>query len=451
MERWFAERAWLGGPNLTENVVLTVGRGRITSIARAQSHSSADHKLDGIVIPGLVSAHSHAFHRALRGHTSDGTGDFWSWRTPMYKVANRLNPESYRELAIAVFSEMLEAGITTVGEFHYLHHDEDGQPYADPNAMGRALIEAAVHVGIRVTLIDAAYLMSNVAGSPVTPQQRRFSDGTIDAWSERVRDLNREFSGEPAVRIGVAAHSVRGVAATDLGDVARTARELNVPLHIHVSEQIAENEACKAAHGVTPARLLETVGFLGPSTTLVHATHLTPDDIDIIAATGTGVCFCPTTEADLGDGIGPAAELVEAGVHLSLGSDSNAIIDILDEARRVEYHDRLRLHSRGIHRPEDMLESATSGGAEALGWSGGGRIAENAPADFIAIDPTSSELAGTDLSTVAGLAMASTRASVTDVVVGGRRVVASGRLLAAPTALERASTLAAMAKTGEQS
>jgi len=449
MERWFAERAWLGGPNLAENVALTVGDGLITSIGSAQRPSSADHRLDGIVIPGLVSAHSHAFHRTLRGHTSDGTGDFWSWRKPMYELANRLHPESYRELAIAVFSEMLESGITTAGEFHYLHHDEDGQPYADPNAMGKALIEAAVHVGIRLTLIDAVYLTSSVAGTPVTLQQRRFSDGTIDAWSERVRDLHTTMSGVPGLRMGVAAHSVRGVAANDLGDVARTARELDVPLHIHVSEQIAENEACVAEHGVTPVGLLDNVGFLGPTTTLVHATHLTPNDIDIIATTGTGVCFCPTTEADLGDGIGPAAELVEAGVHLSLGSDSNTIIDILDEARRIEYHDRLRLHRRGIHRPEALLESATSGGAEALGWSGGGHIAENAPADFIAIDPTSSELGGTDPSTLTGLATASTRASVTDVVVAGRRLVASRGLLTGPSPSERASTLAAMGKKGE--
>ncbi|GMR01968.1 MAG: formimidoylglutamate deiminase [Acidimicrobiia bacterium] len=446
MERWHAERAWLGGPDLSENITIEVDNGTITRLIQNEDTPSGHH-LKGIVIPGLVSAHSHAFHRALRGRTSDGEGNFWSWRKPMYELANRMSPSSYRALAIAVFAEMLTAGITTVGEFHYLHHNEGGHPYEDPNAMGSALIDAAAYVGIRLTLIDTAYLTSDVAGSPVTPSQARFSDGTLDAWSERVSALSSDIAGHRLVRLGVAAHSVRGVPVSALGAIADTARHLNAPLHVHVSEQLAENQACIAQHGVSPVQLLAREGFLGRSTTLVHATHLTTDDIDTIAYSGSGVCLCPTTEADLGDGIGLAAELARAGVLLSVGSDSNAIIDILDEARRIEHYDRLRLHKRGIHQPERLLIAATGAGAEALGWAGGGRIAEGSPADFVVIDATTPELAGTEASNIVGIVMAATRASITDVVVGGELVVESGSPTKAPSSHERLSTLRSIWRT----
>ncbi len=443
MERWHADRAWLGGRDLSENITIEVDNGTITRLIHNEDTPS-DHHLRGIVVPGLVSTHSHAFHRALRGRTSDGVGDFWSWRNPMYELANRMSPASYRALATAVFAEMLTAGITTVGEFHYLHHNEGGHPYEDPNAMGSALIEAAAHVGIRLTLIDTAYLTSDVTGSPVTPAQARFSDGTLHAWSERVGALSSDIASNRLVRLGIAAHSIRGVPASALGAIADTARHLDAPLHVHVSEQLTENQACVAEHGVSPVQLLAGEGFLGRSTTLVHATHLTADDIDTIAFSGSGVCLCPTTEADLGDGIGPAAELATAGVPLSVGSDSNAIIDILDEARRIEHYDRLRLHKRGIHEPERLLSAATDTGAEALGWPGGGRIAEGSPADFVVIDPTTPELAGTEASNIVGIVMAATRASVTDVVVGGELVVKSGSPTKAPSSRERRSTLRSM-------
>lgn len=446
MERWHAGRVWLGGRDLAERVTIEVEGGTVVGVIR-NDDTPADHYLGGIVVPGFVSGHSHAFHRPLRGRTSDDAGDFWSWRTPMYELANRLSPATYRDLAVAVFAEMLTAGITTVGEFHYLHHNVGGRRYDDPNAMGKALVGAAADVGIRVTLIDTAYLTSDVSGSSVTPTQARFCDGTIEEWSERVAMLGSDLEGDDLVRVGVAAHSVRGVSVPDLGVVARTARELGAPLHIHVSEQVGENEACVAEHGVSPVQLLAREGFLTPQTTLVHATHLRGGDIDAIAFSGSGVCLCPTTEADLGDGIGPAAELAGVGVRLSLGSDSNAVIDILAEARRVEHHDRLRLQRRGIHEPQDLLTAATSNGAEALGWVDGGQIARGAPADFVAIDPTTLELAGTDPSTVAGIVMAGTRASVTDVVVGGKLVVSSGIPICGPSHTERVSTLTSMWNT----
>ncbi len=335
----------------------------------------------------------------------------------MYALANTLDPGSYRDLATDVFTEMVNAGITTVGEFHYLHHRPDGTEYDDPNAIGLALVNAAHAAGIRLTLIDTAYLTADVTGAPVTADQKRFTDGTIDAWERRVRHLADAVAGDAMVRLGVAAHSVRGVSPPDLEVVARTSRDLDVPLHIHVSEQIDENDACLAEHGMTPIGLLANVGVLGRSTTLVHATHVTESDIELISGSGSMVCFCPTTESDLGDGIGPARELADAGVDLCLGSDSNAVIDILHEANRLEQHDRLRLMRRGIHDPQSLISMATADGMRSLGWPDGG-LSAGAPADFIAVDTSSSELAGTGGS-LAAIVSSATRASVTDVVVGG--------------------------------
>jgi len=414
MLTWHAPHAWLGGPDLTSDVLIDTSDGVITGI-RTGHESDADTVFDGVVLPGLVSAHSHAFHRRLRGRTYGS--DFWAWRSPMYAVANSLAPASYRDLARAVFGEMLTAGITTVGEFHYVHHQPDGSPYDEPNAFGFALVDAASDVGIRMTVIDTAYLTSDVTGEPVLDEQRRFSDGSIDRWQERVRALEGALAGNDMVRLGVAAHSVRGVAAQDLATVAETAADLKVPLHVHAAEQTAEIDATSAEHGITPVRLLAETGVLGPQTTIVHGTHLTEDDIGLLASSGSIVCFCPTTEANLGDGIGPALELADAGVPLCLGSDSNAVIDILHEANRLEQHDRLRLRRRGIHEPAALLLAATGVGMRSLGWPDGG-LTVGMPADFIAIDMASRELVDTETS-LGAIVAAATRASVERAVVAG--------------------------------
>lgn len=418
MNTWHAPSAWLGGPELTPNVLIDTDHGRITSVTFGTAEA-ADSRLTGIVIPGLVTAHSHAFHRRLRGRTHGS--DFWAWRVPMYTIANTLTPDSYRELATKVFGEMVSAGITTVGEFHYVHHQPDGAPYPDPNAFATAIIEAARDAGIRLTLIDTAYLTSDVSGKPVLDEQRRFSDGSIESWRDRVGLLTAAVDGNPMVRIAVAAHSVRSVGAEDLAAVAETARHLDLPLHVHVSEQQAENALTIAEHGLTPVQLLDRQGVLGPSTTLVHATHLTKTDIGLIARSGSIVCFCPTTESDLGDGIGPARELVDAGIALCLGSDSNAVIDILREAHRLEQHDRLRLMRRGVHAPAALIEAATTAGMRSLGWSDAG-LSVGAPADFVSIDPDSSELVDTELS-LGAVTSAATRASIADVVIAGEERV----------------------------
>ncbi|MGD2061530.1 MAG: formimidoylglutamate deiminase [Acidimicrobiia bacterium] len=416
------DHAWLGGVGLAADVSITITDGRIESVEPNSSHPG--YALSGIALPGLVSAHSHAFHRALRGRTHGVGGDFWAWREPMYELAGRLDPERYEVLAVAVFGEMLRAGITTVGEFHYLHHQPGGSPYADPNVMGRALLSAASRTGIRITLLDTLYLTADVDGAPLSERQARFSDGTAEAWADRVRALG-EATGDRA-RVGVAAHSVRAVPGEGLEAVIALGEEIGCPVHVHVSEQPAENEACRAATGRSPVEWLADHGVLGARTTLVHATHTSESDRRLIAESGSGVCFCPTTEADLGDGIGPAFEYVNAGVSLSLGTDSNAIIDLFEEARRVEHHDRLRLGRRGLHSPIDLLHSATDQGAKALGWDSGA-IRAGTEADLVIIDPDHPDLAGLyPAEAVAAVVMGATRAAVTHVLVGGEMVLSPG-------------------------
>lgn len=415
---WHASRAWLGGDDLASDVLVEVEEGVIATVTAGAKAGTA-RVLDGVLLPGMVSAHSHAFHRMLRGRTHAGRGDFWAWREAMYDKAGQLTPDSYHILAKDVFTEMLQSGITTVGEFHYVHHQPDGTPYDDRNAMGVALIEAAEEVGIRMTLLDTAFLASTVYGDPPSAEQARFSDGSIQSWGSRVQDLLSRPSSE-SVRIGVAAHSVRALTPRDLEQVADLATERDLPLHIHVSEQPAENEACRRAHGVTPIGLLADVGFLGPLTTLVHGTHATSEDIALVAKSGAQVCFCPTTEADLGDGVGPAEEYARSGVSLSLGSDSNTVIDILAETARLESHDRLRLQRRGIHSPRSLMLAATEVGARSLGWKAG-RIAPGYVADFVVVDTSSHELVGTP-GDLASIALHATRASVNRVVIDGREL-----------------------------
>jgi formiminoglutamate deiminase len=334
----------------------------------------------------------------------------------MYTVAERLGPDSYLALARAAFAERALAGVTTVGEFHYLHHGPDGRPYADPNAMGHALVAAASDAGIRLTLLDACFLTGDVNGRPVAGVQRRFSDRTADAWASRVGALQ----DGPGLRIGVAAHSVRAVPRTALGIVARTAA--GRPLHVHLSEQAAENAACRAVHRLTPTALLAEEGLLGPATTAVHATHLTAADIALLGSSGTTVCVCPTTEADLADGIGPAHALCAAGCPLALGGDQHAVTDAFAEARGLEMHERLASGKRGRFASADLLAALTA--HRALGWPDAGRLAPGARADLVAVRLDTPRTAGVD---PAQVVLAASAADVDAVVVEGRTVVEGGR------------------------
>lgn len=378
--------------------------------------------LRGLTLPGLANAHSHAFHRALRAGVQAGSGTFWTWRDTMYRFAAKLTPDSYFALARAVYAEMALAGITAVGEFHYLHHQPGGRPYDDPNAMGEALIAAAGEAGIRITLLDAAYLSSGFGAAP-DQHQRRFSDGTADAWAERAGLLK---DGDHA-RIGAAVHSVRAVPADQLATVADWARTRGAPLHVHLSEQTAENEACLAAHGRTPTQLLADHGVLGPHTTGVHNTHLTEEDIALIGSSTTGTCMCPTTERDLADGIGPAVRLERAGSPLSLGSDSHAVIDLFEEARAMELNERLRTRVRGHWTAAALLRAASATGHAALGWNEAGSIETGSLADLVTVGLDSVRTAGPLPRLGAETAVfAASAADVRHTVVGGRHIVRDG-------------------------
>ncbi|WP_197040281.1 formimidoylglutamate deiminase [Mycobacterium sp. URHB0044] len=431
MTTFWCEHAWLGDSTVSDRVLITVSDGRISAIQAGTAALPSSHRLPGLVVPGLANAHSHAFHRALRSRTQRGHGSFWTWRDLMYQAADRLDPDTYRRLARGVYAEMALAGITSVGEFHYLHHDADGTPYADPNAMGHALIGAAADAGLRLTLLDTCYLSAGVDGTPLASgPQRRFGDGSGDAWAERVEALHGDAatSDGPDVIVGAALHSVRGVPLEHMPAVVEWAEAHQAPLHVHSSEQTAEVDQCLAVHGCTPTALMRDAGVLGPRTTAVHATHLTDQDLSDLSSTTTGVCFCPTTERDLGDGIGPAAALLAGGGLFSLGSDSHAVIDMFEEARATELDERLARRERGIITAERLLNAATIDGQHALGWTDAGTLTVGARADFVAVNLNSIRTAG-GAAAAETVVFAATAADVTDVIVDGRTVVADGRHL----------------------
>ena len=411
---WWCQTAWLDGP--VDGVRITATDGVITAVDIAAARPG-DHRLTGLVLPGLADAHSHAFHRALRGRTHDGGGSFWTWRWQMYAVAARLDPDSYLALARATYAELALAGVTCVGEFSYLHHPPGGGRYADPNAMSEALVQAAADAGVRLTLLDTCYLTGGPDGAPLDDVQLRFSDGDAAAWAERALSL----PDRPGLRLGAAVHSVRAVPADQLAPVATAAE--GRPLHVHLSEQPAENAATLAATGCTPTALLAAHGVLGPDTTAVHAVHLTDDDVATLAATGTGVCACPSTEADLADGVGPFRRLADAGVPLCLGSDQHVRGDLLGEARALEEHQRLVSGERGRFTPAELVDALTVGGHRALGWPDAGRLAVGARADLVAVRRDSARTAGC---APGELPLVATAADIDTVVVDGRVVVQDG-------------------------
>ncbi|PZG16217.1 formimidoylglutamate deiminase [Micromonospora craterilacus] len=444
--RWLAEYAWLPEhAEPTPDVLIETVGDRITAVTPLTPGGRPDAgvevlvdaiRLPGLTLPGLANAHSHAFHRALRGRTHGGRGDFWTWRDQMYAVTTRLDPDSYLALARAVYAEMALAGITCVGEFHYLHHGPGGTPYADPNAMSAALVEAAAHAGIRLTLLDTCYLTASVDGQPLAGPQQRFGDGDALRWAERVSAFTPD--GEHA-RLGAAIHSVRAVPAEQLATVAGWANRHDAPLHVHLSEQPAENDACRAVHGRTPTGLLADHGALGPATTAVHATHPTSGDVALLGESRTGVCLCPTTERDLADGIGPARRMADAGIPLSLGSDSHAVIDPFEEARAVELDERLRTRRRGHFAPAELLTAASVAGHAALGWADAGRLAVGDRADLVTVRLDSVRTAGV---APAGAWFAASAADVVQVVVDGRVLVRDGRHLTVDVPQELATAIA---------
>jgi formiminoglutamate deiminase len=419
---YFAPFAWLPG-GLGRDVRITVSGGRFGAVQGGQSAQPGDRTLAGLTLPGFANAHSHAFHRALRGRTHDNGGTFWTWRERMYAVAARLDPDSYFELARASFAEMALAGISSVGEFHYLHHAPGGVPYDDPNAMGAAVVRAAADAGIRITLLDTCYVAGGLGPDgplPLEEQQRRFGDRDADAWAERFSAL---MTGGH-VQIGAAIHSVRAVPRAQLPTVVAAAG--GRPLHAHVSEQPAENDQCRRAYGVSPTGLLAGAGALGPLSTAVHATHLSAGDIKELGGSGTSVAICPTTERDLADGIGPARALKDAGSPITLGSDQHAVIDLLEEARGLEMDERLASLHRGRFGVDELVAALTADGQRGLGWIDAGRIETGARADLTALRLDTPRTAGAEPQQAI---LAATASDVHTVIVDGRVVVDGGRHL----------------------
>jgi formimidoylglutamate deiminase len=349
------------------------------------------------LLPGFVNVHSHVFQRALRGHTHrpiSGHDTFWTWRRAMYAEAQQLNPDRLYKIALSTYSEMLAAGYTSVGEFHYVHYQPDGQPYADPNAMSQAILSAGRDAGIRVILLMAAYAQSGF-NTPPEPEQLRFVDASVEAYLERVESLR--VSGVP---VGVAPHSVRAVPGAWFRAIASYSHEHHLPLHVHAAEQTAEVEQSQAAYGIGPIELLERFGALGKQTTIIHTTHANAHEIDLLAGHGCTVCVCPTTEGDLGDGIAPYAGLLAAGIPLSIGSDSNTRIDPIEELRWAEYTARMRYQRRRVLVADErdspgpfLLAMGTRQGAAALGIEAGS-IAPGKLADLVAIDLSHPSLNG---------------------------------------------------------
>jgi formiminoglutamate deiminase len=368
--RWHAEQAWLG--HRAENVLIEVENGRISAIEERIPAPPDAIALRGWTVPGFANVHSHAFQRLLRGEIESGGGDFWEWRAQMYRFTE-WDPADYFKHARLLFREMLEAGITAVGEFHYLH--------GHGNELGEALIDAAREEGIRITLIDACYLRGGIAGAPLEAEQLTFSDGDADSWARRMDELE-ESNG---ARVAAAIHSVRAVDPESMRIVATYARERRMPLHIHLAEQAAEVEACLAVEGVTPTELLEREGILGPDLTAVHAIHLNERDISLLGDNEVSICACSTTERDLGDRVGPLHALEAAGCDLTVGSDSNAVVDMLEEARGLELDQRRATGRRVLHQPEDLLRASTVNGMRSLGWESG-ELRPGMLADFVTLE-----------------------------------------------------------------
>ncbi len=421
-------------------VAIDITDGRISAVTAGVDPTADAVRRSGVTIPGAANSHSHAFHRVLRHRSQTGHGSFWTWREQMYGIAAALDPDRYHRLARAVFAEMVVSGYTVVGEFHYVHHRPDGTPYAEPNAMAEALTQAAVDAGIRLTLLDTVYLHGGLADDgylALFERQRRFGDASVEAWAERVSGLRPDARR----RVGAAIHSVRAVDPAAIETVARWTAEAGAPLHAHVSEQPVENEQCLAAHGCTPVELLARSGVLATNFTAVHATHLTEIDVATLGAAGASVCLCPTTERDLGDGVGPARRLAQAGAVLTIGSDSHAVIDPFEEARAIELDERLVAGGRGTFKTPELVATMSAGHA-SLGWHDVGSIAVGQRADLVTVALDSPRTAGSWLDAVQeAVVFAATAADVTHVMIDGMTVVDEGRHRTIDVAAELAAAI----------
>ena len=377
------------------------------------------------VMPGMATAHSHAFQRALRGRTqrrAARAGTFWGWRDEMYRLVERLNPDDLYAIARFAYTELAMSGVTAVGEFHYVHHDTGGRPYAERTELADAAIRAARDVGLRICLIRTAYLRAGYRQSAV-PAQNRFIDPAIDHVLRDLDALRSRYADDPCVAVAAAAHSIRAVPLPGIRVLSAYAEAHELPLHMHVCEQRAELEECRAEYGKTPVALLSEEGVLSSKFVAVHATHLDEREIAALGDRGCLVCICRTTERDLGDGLPPVSALLEAGARLCVGVDSHACENAFEEVRAVELDERSRLEIR--HAAADapaLLDAATRAGYAACGF------AERWLEDHVSLDPDDPSIAAIDPGHApdAILFGAAPRA-VRSVVVAGKPIIAEGR------------------------
>ncbi len=387
------------------------------------------------VVPGIANLHSHAFQRAMAGLTERQQSDadsFWTWREWMYRFAATLSPDDVHAIARQLYIEMLEAGFTSVCEFHYLHHDVDGRPYARPAAMAEAILAAAQSVGLRLTLLPVLYQHGGFDGRALSERQQRFGHAT-DAFVRLIDDLRSASSAMPGVRVGVAFHSLRAVTLPTMREVLAALDEPGMPVHLHIAEQQAEVADGLATHGRRPVQLLLDELPVDARWTLVHATHLDEAEIRGIAASGATVAICPTTEANLGDGLFPLRAFLAAGGRYGIGSDSHVSVSPIEELRWLEYGQRLveQKRSRALLGPgsnaEAMLVAVAASAAASTGQAVGVLDASSA-VDALVLDAEAPAMVGaTHEDVLDRWVFCGNRPLVRDVFVAGRRVVAEGR------------------------
>lgn len=488
---WLPELVYAGGRFQSGLALLCDEDGLILSLQSNRELRAPAQLNNRALLPGLVNAHSHAFQRVIRGRTEYRTGSvtdsFWTWREMMYSAATRLTPEDLYDASRMAFLEMALSGITTVGEFHYLHNQADGTSYDDPNLLAKEVVRAARDVGLRIALLRVAYARSGYQTEP-NPRQARFLEKDPEVYLARVAKLRNDLrDANGHVWVGIAPHSVRAVGLDYLKEVIVFGNHQDLPIHMHVAEQPAEVSACIEEHGRSPVALLETEGLLSKRFTGVHVIHITPKAARMIANAGAMICACPTTERNLGDGIVPADIFFKEDIRVSLGTDSQTQIDLFEDARELEYHLRLQKMERAVLAPDRsstpgsptaqhrwagtvgkgtdalaenatgtqsavserrasalaarLFECATINGAQSVG-AGGGVIEPDRPADFFTVDLDDPSIAGASTDDLlAGIVFSLTKTAVKDVVVGGKQIVEDGRHAQQEEILERFAKL----------
>jgi formimidoylglutamate deiminase len=497
---WLPDLLYTGGGRFESGLALVSdGAGRITHLTRNVESLAANARVERLkgraLLPGLVNAHSHAFQRVIRGRTerrSTAHDSFWTWREMMYQAATRLTPEQIYDASRMAFLEMAASGISAVGEFHYLHHTPEGTRYADENELAKQVVRAARDVGLRIALLRVAYARAGW-NTPPNARQTRFIERDAQAFLKGTETLKQDIAREASSNawVGVAPHSVRAVPLDYLREVSAFAAEHEMPVHMHVAEQPAEVAACMEEHGRTPVALLADEGLLSDRFTAVHAVHITPEEARSLAAARAQVCACPTTERNLGDGIIPADALLGAGVSVSLGTDSHTQIDLLEDARELEYHLRLQKLERAVLAPvatsaptetttartapeadletnsheeanslaalaARIFECATTNGAASIGApansnggsnaredsSSGGALEVGGLADFFTVALDDLSIAGADADDLLpAIVFSLARTAVRDTVVGGQHIVEDGHHRAQDEIIERFTDL----------